>query len=62
MGMAVNTTLQVMNLGYKAGLPILDNWENFMSSEVRSNVLYILFGYVLQQGIIHLNIHVIVDS
>ena len=34
MAVAVNTTLQVMNLGYNAGLPVHDNWENFIATQV----------------------------
>ena len=34
MAISVNTTLQAVSLGYKAGLPVHDSWENFVQSEV----------------------------
>ena len=40
MAVAFNTTLQFMNLGYTAGLPVYNNWENFLETQVsfRNNV------------------------
>lgn len=34
MAVAVNTTLQFMNLGFRIGLPVYDSWENFIETEV----------------------------
>jgi hypothetical protein len=31
---AVNTTLDPATLGYSSGLPIYNNWENFVQREV----------------------------
>ncbi len=34
MAIAVNTSLQFANLGYRDGLPVHDNWENFIETQV----------------------------
>ncbi|XP_028396244.1 protein dispatched homolog 3-like [Dendronephthya gigantea] len=34
MAVAFNTSLQVAKLGYKAGLPVQDNWEDFVKTEM----------------------------
>ena len=45
MAIAVNTTLSADNLGYERGLPIYNQWEDFVQSQVH----IMLFFYAGRQ-------------
>lgn len=46
MAIAVNTTLPYGNVGYKQGLPIMENWEEYFNQEVCCHPCNLVPGYL----------------